>query len=844
MDYKQTKLWLKAFETPATNSNSNELTFFSNAYERMRERAKVLTSRISSDLPHMTIHDVTHLDALWEMASIAAGESFELNPAEAFVFGCAVLIHDAAMSLAAFPGGVAELKCTIEWKDLYARHLEALGDEGMADLHATEEALRFLHGKHAESLMGIYWHGAEHQQVFLLEDMELRNFYGAKIGKVAHSHWWPISKVENELSQTLGAIAGKSSYTVDLLKVACLLRVADALHLDSRRAPSFDFALMQPKGVSEHHWKFQNRMSKPHVRNDAIVFTAQPPFGIDDSDAWWTAFDALKMVDRELRDVDRVLRDHNKTPLIVRRIEGAYSPNDLARHVETTGWDPVDSTIKVSNIPSVVSTLGGKKLYGDVTDAPIREIIQNGLDAITARRKLQGRRKDWGELKVALEQRQDGFWLAIEDNGVGMSPVVLTGPLIDFGNSFWKSWLSMQEFPGLAASGMNARGKYGIGFFSAFMLGDHVRVVSRRFDNNQRSAKVLEFKNGLSSRPNLLDAASNEAPIDGGTRVEIKLTTDPYEDKGILSKKRLHSKPAAVHLSELVASIAPATDVAILEVRDGQEIPITDVEDWLTISSSELLNRISLDQKTTADSGYLPDLQDMRDENGQIYGRARISASRGFLSKSGLIVVDGLAAKSIDYIDGILEGRETTASRSVAFPTVPAAVLAEWASKQAELYANTDISDDKKATIAAIVLACGGSVGGLPIVNWLGRWMSADEFSEEAATHESILLHHEPITYEDGDDVSAHKFDAEFEKLDHIAEVKRIYLPSANETNWIGAVTKGEGIHLDTFIHGLLGKVWGEVETYPEITTVGEVDDIEIDRFVTVCRREIVSDQN
>nr|WP_319250662.1 hypothetical protein [uncultured Celeribacter sp.] len=173
MDFKKTALWQKAFEMPNANANSTEQKFFSHGYERMRSRASVLTERISSDLPHMTIHDVTHLDALWEMASIAAGEHYDLNPAEAFVFGCAVLVHDAAMSLAAFPGGVTELKCTVEWKDFYARHFEASSDEVFAAQRATEDALRFLHGKHAEKLMGISWSGPQLQQIFLLEDMEL-----------------------------------------------------------------------------------------------------------------------------------------------------------------------------------------------------------------------------------------------------------------------------------------------------------------------------------------------------------------------------------------------------------------------------------------------------------------------------------------------------------------------------------------------------------------------------------------------------------------------------------------------------------------------------------------------
>lgn len=58
-----------------------------------------------------------------------------------------------------------------------------------------------------------------------------------------------------------------------------------------------------------------------------------------------------------------------------------------------------------------------------------------------------------------LQKRDDEYWLYFEDNGVGMSRTVLTGPLIDFGNSFWNSSLAIQEFPGLSA--LNSRGIVG-----------------------------------------------------------------------------------------------------------------------------------------------------------------------------------------------------------------------------------------------------------------------------------------------------------------------------------------------------------------------------------------------
>ena len=80
-----------------TDAKSSEQVYFSERYLSMRGKAFHLVSRISADMPSMTVHDASHLDALWEMASILTDGAIELNPPEAFVFGGAILLHDAAI---------------------------------------------------------------------------------------------------------------------------------------------------------------------------------------------------------------------------------------------------------------------------------------------------------------------------------------------------------------------------------------------------------------------------------------------------------------------------------------------------------------------------------------------------------------------------------------------------------------------------------------------------------------------------------------------------------------------------------------------------------------------------
>jgi len=46
----------------------------------------------------------------------------------------------------------------------------------------------------------------------------------------------------------------------------------------------------------------------------------------------------------------------------------------------------------------------------------------------------------------------------VEDDGIGMSEHTLTGPLIEFGKSFWASEEAQEEFPGLVSKNLHQTG--------------------------------------------------------------------------------------------------------------------------------------------------------------------------------------------------------------------------------------------------------------------------------------------------------------------------------------------------------------------------------------------------
>jgi len=314
---------------------------------------------------------------------------------------------------------------------------------------------------------------------YLIEDNQIRQSFGRIIGQIANRHWWTITELEAKFSRVIGAPPWcPDSWLIDPLKVACILRLADASHIDARRAPSFLRALRKLPISSDQHWKFQEKLQKPYLSDDAIVYTSGYAFPLQDAEAWWLCLETLRMVDRELREVDSLLAEKGLHRFAARRVAGIDNPERFDSYVHTDGWRPVNAYIQVSDVPSLIRHLGGEELYGNDKKVAIRELIQNASDAIRARRIVENRPKDWGTICVTKGKDERSDWLEIQDNGIGMSPQVLTQYLLDFGKSYWGSDLMIEEFPGLLASGLDQTGKFGIGFLSIFMLGSAVRIAT------------------------------------------------------------------------------------------------------------------------------------------------------------------------------------------------------------------------------------------------------------------------------------------------------------------------------------------------------------------------------
>lgn len=568
---------------------------------QIRADADQLAKRIASDLPEFTVHDGSHLDALWPLIDLISPDELELTPTEVWVLGVAIVLHDLGLAVAAYPGGREELRKSPGWPDARAAALRAqlgraptqteLAEENAdLDLSADTAVLRQRHAERAEELVNARWNDQA-----LVVDPNLREQLGATAGRIAASHWWSVEDLV-DLGDLEGAPGGMpGDWTLRPILLAVLLRVADAVHLDASRAPRFARALGHPRDEAADHWEFQGRLRQPVLNGDQLQFVSSRPFPADHADAWWLCLDHLRCLDEELTAVDSLLQAHDLPRLNPHSVRGARDPRELAQLVRPEGWEPVDARVEVSDVSRLIQRLGGKALYGEWDPIPVRELLQNASDSVRARQALQPGFRGRIEVTVSADLEE----LAVRDNGVGMSVEVLTGALLDFGRSLWESEELATVLPGLQAAGFQPTGRFGIGFFSVFMWSDVVEVISRSRRAGDAKTRVLSFGSGPDRRPLLRPAHPNERLDEPGTLVRLRgaklgRAVDEWISGRIIGKKEEKSaEQLSAALGKGLGVLAPALPVDLHAKFGGvSSTQILVGGDWLTIPGEELLERI------------------------------------------------------------------------------------------------------------------------------------------------------------------------------------------------------------------------------------------------------------
>ncbi len=120
-----------------------------------------------------------------------------------------------------------------------------------------------------------------------------------------------------------------------------------------------------------------------------------------------------------------------------------------------------------------------KWLYSD-KDIFLREIVANGVDAITKYKKLVDMgeaTKDEIPYKLTVTVNEKAKTITVEDNGIGMTGEEVEKYITQIAFSGAEDFLQKYE----NASGDGIIGHFGLGFYSAYMVSDNVEIYTKSY---------------------------------------------------------------------------------------------------------------------------------------------------------------------------------------------------------------------------------------------------------------------------------------------------------------------------------------------------------------------------
>ncbi|OAT15121.1 HtpG family chaperone protein [Buttiauxella noackiae ATCC 51607] len=856
--FEKAKLWQSTL-----GKDDESVEKLRNSFLDFRKKIEALVKNIETELPGLTVHDISHIDSLWEVSDQIIGDKIYLNPMEAYVLGGAFLLHDAAHVSVAYEGGFNALKEKNEWKDLISLRFDNKEPEQGSDNEkkALFEIVRQLHANQARNLIKRAWKSeASNSFYFLISDEEIRNYYSELIGEIAESHHWSSKKVyETFLERKINAPAffNVNSWEVDALKIAFILRTADAAHIDSRRAPTYAYNYLSPQGISKEHWHFQNKLGRATlIDNHLLRISSGSSFSNEERNAWWLAFDTAKMINKELQDAYNYLFEAGREPFEARKVLAVDSPVNFSKYVKAEGWEPEDISIHVSNLPRLISTLGGKALYGENNDVGLRELIQNGLDAIIAARKLGYLENNEGAINLNLEKIENDNWIiSITDNGLGMSRYVLSDILLDFGKSLWCSDDVRYEHPTLAQTGFSSIGQFGIGFYSVFMLSNEVNIVTNRYKSKTDEHSThwkLTFQNGLTERPFISRPKEIEQLKKHGTRISFKvkdevlqkLLTIPKEEKSpyilnILTqtstvfgnKENQPQKSIFDDFSNLIKWIFPACEIDINLTYNNITKKIITANDWTDIPDEELISR--LQKKKENKKLYSLKCQ------GDVVGRLRITDNYYYLYESLFAVVSykGARAGQLFGFQGICKSLSNNekAERNDAIPDYPVECWKNWA---------LDITKSEPFLSVSHQVRLHALIPQEDLNIWhIGRERCfLSQIKELLNSLDEILVLNGSIDYEEDDDIMPSEFERALIINNNVILIpmKQLQRSHANGIT-LDEILGKMGISSIKYTERLektISEVWGDfIEEDDEDRVIGHVNGKEIIRNTCIYKR-------
>lgn len=447
--------------------NSEFLPHIKEVYETVKD---LLEQRIPHIFPNYTLHNIGHsLRIIKNMGSIVHDIN-QLDELEIVILIMSALLHDVGMAISKEDIELIKNDNFPYFEIKYSAVVKTFEDEELA----LQEYVRMFH-----SSLSAKFINEKLQGKFDIPRLSLN--FTKELALICESHTKGFDWITSHL--TLNEFKGDYRFNSQFL--ACVLRLADILDIDSNRTPFNLYQLISPTGLSKEEWDqhfiiSNNEKIKKDPKTDlkTIYFTGQ--------------CENPHTHRKILTYIDWVAYEITNCTQLTNTMSSQYNllyDTTPEVQIQPIGYTFSDYKMKL-DYKAISALLMGEKIYGDKS-LGLRELIQNSIDSCRIRQEILnenlqiGAEKYVPKIKIIINESKNE--VIIKDNGTGMSLEIIKKHFLNIGVSYYNS----KEFK-LRDLSYKPIGNFGIGFLSCFMLSDEVKVITRYYKSADRYLIHLE----------------------------------------------------------------------------------------------------------------------------------------------------------------------------------------------------------------------------------------------------------------------------------------------------------------------------------------------------------------
>ena len=287
---------------------------------------------------------------------------------------------------------------------------------------------------------------------------------------VCRSHCMEMKKLKNppfDIEYFIG-----DGITVNLLFVACLLRLSDICHLSRDRAlPYIRKSIEFYSEKSFAIWKAYGDVADtlPSNEGECIKISAS----CSDYRIHRALFENAKDIENELVQEHKILHEKKSN------YKFPWKFVDTSNVIESPNatYSYSGDHFKL-DFDKITELLMGSRLYRYDFFA-LRECIQNSIDAISMYKLKDKGTSSYIFIQYSTDKFSDHPTLDLYDSGTGMDEDICSNYLLSVGTrSFWFSERSYEDW-GKLNKDSNIIASHGIGFLSNFLIADKIEVFSK-----------------------------------------------------------------------------------------------------------------------------------------------------------------------------------------------------------------------------------------------------------------------------------------------------------------------------------------------------------------------------